>query len=291
MIQYFDGFEQKLDEKKEINLLNIAQLDKLAYVINLINSEQSKNIKDIVELSKIETLRKEDLEKLSYIIAFNSPVNIEIDDLISLALHNLPHNIFEVSAKFDDYITPLLAVSELYLKKIEYFLNIAIKNPISYKAKCYQKINEILATLNNYNDKMNDLVKKINLKYIPKNKNKTSKDSTAFYQKMNAVYLEKIQEQINNNIAYQIFLTKKNYLIHSTMIKTYDYLKNNKGFQNEHDLDAYLEDVDMEYKNLSKNAQHNLKLFLLSEQEFIINDTILKRNEIDNSNVIEFPKN
>jgi hypothetical protein len=290
MIQYFDEAEQRVEEKKEINNLNMAQLDKLAYVINLVNSEQSKGVKDILELSKIETLRKEDLEKLSYIIAFNSPVHIEIDELINLALHNLPHNIFEVSTKFEDYITPLLAVSELYLKKIEYFLNIAIKNPISYKTKCYQKIKEILSTLNIYNNQMQDLSKKINLKYIPKSKNKSSKDSVAFYQKINNVYLEKIQEQINNNMAYQIFLTKKNYLIHSTIIRTYDYLKNSKNFHNENDLDGYLEDVDIEYKNLSNHSKHNLKLFLLTEQEFIVNDSILPRDKINNTNIIPFPK-
>lgn len=287
MIQYFDESVKDTEQKTRILPFN---LDKLAHIANLINLKDESEKKDILELSKIETLRKEDLEKLSYLIAFNSPVYIEIKELITLLMQNLPSNIFEIQNKFNDYATPLLAVSELYLKKIEYFLNVSLKNPILYKTRTQTKIKEILMALEKYNTQMEEVIKQIHSIYMPKNKIKASKDSHAFYQKMSDIYIKKIEEQISNNIAFQVFLTKKNYLIHSTMVKTYDYLKSPRTYVNEQELDNYLEDVDIEYANLTKNGKHNLKLFLITEQEFVINDTLITKEKSEKNNIIKFPQ-
>jgi hypothetical protein len=287
MIQYFDESVKDTEQKTRILPFN---LDKLAHIANLINLKDESEKKDILELSKIETLRKEDLEKLSYLIAFNSPVYIEIKELITLLMQNLPSNIFEIQNKFNDYATPLLAVSELYLKKIEYFLNVSLKNPILYKTRTQTKIKEILMALEKYNTQMEEVIKQIHSIYMPKNKIKASKDSHAFYQKMSDIYIKKIEEQISNNIAFQVFLTKKNYLIHSTMVKTYDYLKSPRTYVNEQELDNYLEDVDIEYANLTQNGKHNLKLFLITEQEFVINDTLITKEKSEKNNIIKFPQ-
>ena len=136
---------------------------------------------------------------------------------------------------------------------------------------------------------MTEFIKKINLRYTPKNKHKNNKDEHTFYSKITDSYIKKIEEQISNNHAYQVFLTKKNYLIHSNLIKSYDYLKNAQSHQNEHELDNYLEEVDTAYQHLSTYAKHNLKLYLISEQEFVMNDPLLMVNEEQSSNIIKFP--